>query len=440
VISLLKPPRRRGLLVAALFAAFAVLVAGCSSSGVVVVTVTSTSGSPVSAPDPSSTSASSAASSTAADETSAPTVTSNSVAAMRVTATPSFGSKNIAPATPVTVQLFSATFSSATLTGDDASTLAGKISADGRTWTLSDRMKYGVTYTFKGAAKAADGSAQTVSGTLSTVKPTSTVRASIQIPNGDTVGIAAPIIITFATAITDKAAAEKMLKVTTDKGTIEGSWGWLQDEDIQGNGTKQSIVHFRPAQYWPAYTKVHVEADLYGVNYGNGWGREDITSDFSIGRAQIVKADVSTHRLVVIVDDKIVKDYPVSYGTEADPNLETVSGIHVVEDKGSGPDGSVSMCNPRYGYCGVVEKWAVRINDNGEFIHENDKAIPYLGKANISHGCINMGPADAQDYYKSALYGDPVEVTGTNQPMTSKDSIYDWTYSYDEWKTFSALS
>jgi lipoprotein-anchoring transpeptidase ErfK/SrfK len=440
VISLLKPVRRRSLLVAALLAALAVTVTACSSSGVVVVTVTSTPGSPVSAPGAATGGTSSPASSTGADETLAPTVTSSSTSAMRVTATPAFGSKNVAPTTPVTIQLFSATLSSMTVTGNDASTLSGKISADGRTWTLSDRMRYGVTYTFNGQAKTADGSEKAVTGTLSTVKPASTIRASIQIPNGDTVGIAAPIIITFATAITDKAAAEKTLKVTTDKGVIEGSWGWLQDEDIQGNGTKQSIVHFRPAQYWPAYTKVHVEADLYGVNYGNGWGREDISSNFSIGRAQIVKADVNSHRLVVIVDDKIVKNYPVSYGTEADPNLETVSGIHVVEDKGSGPDGSVSMCNPRYGYCGVVEKWAVRINDNGEFIHENDKAIPYLGKANISHGCINMGPADAEDYYKSALYGDPVEVTGTSQPMTSADSIYDWTYSYDEWKTFSALS
>ena len=53
---------------------------------------------------------------------------------------------------------------------------------------------------------------------------------------------------------------------------------------------------------------------------------------------------------------------------------------------------------------------------------------------------INMGAADAEDYYKSALYGDPVEVTGTKQPMTPADSIFDWIYSFDQWKTFSALN
>ena len=77
-----------------------------------------------------------------------------------------------------------------------------------------------------------------------------------------------------------------------------------------------------------------------------------------------------------------------------------------------------AMCNPEFDYCNVEEKWAVRINNNGEFIHENALTTPYLGKANVSHGCINMGVGDAEDYYNSAIYGDPVEVTNTGAPMT----------------------
>ena len=76
--------------------------------------------------------------------------------------------------------------------------------------------------------------------------------------------MAAPVIITFAEPVEDKAAAQATFKLTTDKGDIQGSWGWLQDEDIQGTGVKQSIVHFRPADFWPAYTNVHVEANLPG--------------------------------------------------------------------------------------------------------------------------------------------------------------------------------
>ena len=74
------------------------------------------------------------------------------------------------------------------------------------------------------------------------------------------------------------------------------------------------------------------------------------------------------------------------------------------------------MCNPEFDYCNVTEKWAVRINNNGEFIHENALTTPYLGKENVSHGCVNMGVGDAEDYYNSAIYGDPVEVSNTGSP------------------------
>ncbi len=83
--------------------------------------------------------------------------------------------------------------------------------------------------------------------------------------------------------------------------------------------------------------------------------------------------------------------------------------------------------------------WAVRINNNGEFIHENDSTIPSQGIANVSHGCVNMSTANAKDFYDMSLIGDPVIVSNTGQDMTPADYIYDWIYSYDEWKGLSAL-
>jgi len=437
-------------LIGLLLVAGLTVLTACSSGGTVIVTVTSTpgAGSPVTAPtlSPSEGSGTGAGDSgTAASQASgAPSTGQSSAPAptVRVSASPAFGSKNIGPDDPVTVTVFSAELEQMTMTGDDGSTIKGTIAKDKHTWTKAERLKYHVTYTIAGTAKAADGSEHKINGNVTTVNPKSTLRASFQRPlaNGETVGVATPIIITFSGPVQDKAAAEKTFKVTTDKGDIKGSWGWLQDEDFQGTGTKQSSAHFRPAEYWPAYTKVHVEADLYGANYGDGWGREDISADFTIGRAQIVKADVNSHRLVVIVDDKIVKNYPVSYGKPAtvDAGRTTVSGIHVVTEK---KPGEFTMCNPKYGYCGVKEYWGVRINNNGEFIHANigvEKA-GLLGKENVSHGCINMGLKDAEEYFKSALYGDPVEVTNTGVNMSPADWIYDWIYTPDEWKTFSAL-
>jgi lipoprotein-anchoring transpeptidase ErfK/SrfK len=117
------------------------------------------------------------------------------------------------------------------------------------------------------------------------------------------------------------------------------------------------------------------------------------------------------------------------------PGRNTVSGIHVVTEKYP----TFKMCNPQYDYCNVEEHWAVRINNNGEFIHANPQVTAYLGKANVSHGCVNMSMKDAEEFYNMVLYGDPVEVTNTGVDMTPADWIYDWIYTPEEWKNFSAL-
>lgn len=416
------PVRQLGGIAAAL-AALLLLTACGSQGGDVVVTVTSTAAAPVTV--------------SGLDQTAAPSSESTGLdSKVRVSSKPKFGSTDVAPNDPVTVTLFAATIKDLVVTGDDGSVVQGTISDDKATWTLAQRLAYNTIYTFDGTAVDSSGTESTFTGTLQTVKPESTVRASFQIPSGTTVGVAAPIVITFAEAIGDKAAAQQTFKVTTDKGDIRGSWGWLQDEDTQGDGVKRSIVHFRPAEFWPAYTNVHAEAALQGVNLGNGkWGREDISTDFSVGRKQVVQADVNSFHMVVLVDDQVVKNYPVSYGKESVPGRATVSGIHVVTEKYP----TFSMCNPEFDYCNVEEKWAVRINNNGEFIHENPLTAQYLGKENVSHGCVNMGVGDAEEYYNSAMYGDPVIVTNTGAQMSEKDYIYDWIYSFDDWQKLSAL-
>ena len=373
-----------------------------------------------------------------AETTGATAPAAEALSRVRISANPKFGSTDVPPTERVTITAFNATITDLTaVSTTDDTTLSGTISDDGGTWTLGERMSYAATYTLTGTAAGSDGATVPIEGQISTVDPGDTQRAAFQLAEGGTYGVATPIIITFAGQVTDKAAAEATFTVATDKGPVEGSWAWLQDEDIQGTGVKQSRAHYRTRDYWPGNTTVTVAAALYGADLGDGWGREDITRTFTIGRSQIVKADVSSFRLVVLVDGAVAKNYPVSYGRNTDdPELETRSGTHVVQEKFD----SFTMCNPKYGYCGFIANWAVRISNNGEFIHENAAVIDSLGKENVSHGCVNMSPADAKDFYDNALYGDPVEVTGTSTQLSPADGdIFDWTYSYDQWKSFSAL-
>jgi hypothetical protein len=55
------------------------------------------------------------------------------------------------------------------------------------------------------------------------------------------------------------------------------------------------------------------------------------------------------------------------------------------------------------------------------------------GFTNVSHGCVNMSPADAEIYYKMAVPGDPVKVTGS-----PRAGVWDngWTEWFLPWKKY----
>src|SRR5699024_9474860 len=109
-----------------------------------------------------------------------------------------------------------------------------------------------------------------VAGRFTTVKPTVTIDGGFQLSDGQTVGVAAPVIIQFDAPIADKATVERALTVTTDP-PVEGSWAWLPDE-AQG-----ARVHWRTREYYPADTTVNVTARLYGLAFGDGaYGAQDM--------------------------------------------------------------------------------------------------------------------------------------------------------------------
>ena len=151
----------------------------------------------------------------------------------------------------------------------------------------------------------------------------------------------------------------------------------------------------------------------------------------------MVKADATTHRVRAVRDGQVVSDLPASYGLESDPHRVTNSGVHIVMSKAE----TVLMTSLQYGYEDLPEHWAVRISNNGEFIHANPASRSAQGKRNITHGCINLSTADAKAYFDTAIYGDPVEVTGTTEALSAADGdVYDWTIPWAEWKQLSALS
>ncbi|MFC5142366.1 Ig-like domain-containing protein [Actinomycetospora rhizophila] len=347
---------------------------------------------------------------------------------VRVDVAPAANATDVAPRAGVAATT-EGTFTDVTLTASPGGPVAGTLSPDRKRWTPAGPLAYGATYTWGGTATAPDGRSSPVTGSFTTVAPAETVRATLNIGDGREVGVGAPITLQFSAPVEDKAAVERALQVRTSVPT-EGSWAWLPDQD---GGSR---VHWRPKEYWRSGTQVDVRADLLGVPFGGGaWGREDLTTSFRIGRAQIVRADVNSFRMVVERDGRQVMDVPASYGLDSDPNRTTRSGIHVVSEKFT----NKRMTSAQYGY-DLVERWAVRISNNGEFIHANPASAGAQGSSNVTHGCINLSEADAKAYYDSAMYGDPVEVTGSGVDYSERDGdIYDWAIPWTEWQGMSAL-
>jgi lipoprotein-anchoring transpeptidase ErfK/SrfK len=394
---------------------------------VLLTSCTSTGSSGNSAAGSASATASSTAESTTGSGSASSSVSTSSpttVPPAVVTATPAFGSTDLAPTAALTVSVAAGTIEQLSLTNPEGKAVQGALNADSTAWTLGEELGYGKTYTVTGTARNSAGAATPISGSYTTVTPEDTVRTVITPGDGDVVGVAAPVEIRFGVEPADRAAVEKAVSITTEPA-VEGAWAWIKHDDGLW------ALDYRPKEYWPAGTKVHVEADVYGLEFGDGyWGREDLTSDFLIGRNQVVKADVNSHELVVQRDGVTVASYPASYGRGGNADLTTRSGIHVVneffEEK--------LMSNPKYGYVNQLEHWAVRISDNGEFIHANPTSVDAQGNTNVSHGCVNLSMQHAEEYFKSAIYGDPVEVTGTDVMLSAEDGdIYVWAVPWDEW-------
>jgi len=383
--------------------------------------------------EPSSSTSSSSASASSSSSARSPSTTAAPPPVAAVSESPAFDAAGISPTEPVTISVARGTISQLSFTNPEGVAVNGTLAADRTSWTLAEPLGYGRTYTVDGTATGTDGKTVAIRGTYTTVTPTDQITTSISPGDGAVVGVAAPVIVHLGYEPADRASIEKHVTITTTP-KVEGAWAWIRHD-----GDKWPSLDWRPKEYWPAGTQVHVESAIYGADFGGGYyGGDNVTSDFTIGRNQVVLADANAHNIVVQQNGVTVATYDASYGSGddiGDPNRVTRSGVHIVMDKQE----TTKMSNPAYGYVNITEHWAVRISNNGEFIHQNQGTVDAQGVVNVSHGCVNLSAESAQAYFESAIYGDPVEVTGTSVPLSAADGdIYDWAIPWSDWLTMSA--
>ncbi len=129
--------------------------------------------------------------------------------------------------------------------------------------------------------------------------------------------------------------------------------------------------------------------------------------------------------------------------------LETYSGTYIVLGKAKVVQ--MDSCSARItcdkkdpDYYDEKEYWATRITASGTFLHAASWD-GVLGRANVSHGCVHLTDADAEDFYNHAVVGDVVIVSnsgrGPQERIATQDpGLYDWNLPWSTWTARSALS
>ncbi|GGL89883.1 hypothetical protein GCM10011594_06920 [Nakamurella endophytica] len=354
---------------------------------------------------------------------------------------PAADADGVSPIAPVVVRSSGGILTDVRVTNPEGRRVDGSLSRDRRTWTTTEPLGYGRRYAV--AATATDPAGRTTSTDLAftTLTPADTVYPSFM-PSPDirTVGVGQPLVVIYDKAPADRVAAEKALKVTTTPA-VEGRWFWWDDRTL----------HYRPRDYWKPGTRIQVDAAVYGVDLGDGlYGETDRTLRLTVGPAKIAKVDDATKRMEVFVDGRKVRTIPVSMGMNREITVGgraisfvTPSGTYVVQEKYP----VKRMNSASYGlptsYDLGYDKdipLAVRISNEGVFVHSAPWSVADQGVRNVSHGCINIAPDAARWFYDTFSWGDIVTVTGTSTRLAPTDGFGDWNIPWPEWRKGSALA
>ncbi|BBZ29044.1 hypothetical protein MMAD_33390 [Mycolicibacterium madagascariense] len=363
----------------------------------------------------------------------------------KLVVTPAAGATDVSPTDAVRVSAVTGRIDAVSMVNDDGREIPGALAPDGTSWAPSIPLGYGRTYTVTLAGRGPGGMPTRQTSSFTTVDPTSQTQVYLNtvgyapIQDGGTYGVGMIVVAHFDEPITDKAAAERHLRVTTEPRTL-GSWYWTDDQ----------TAHWRPQKYYAPGTRVDVSADVYGTKLGDGlYGEQDQRVGFTIGDSHVSVADDVTKQVTVYDNGQVVRTMPTSMGmggtkTFGDRTLSfwTPPGVYSVIGKAN----PVVMDSSTFGLpvdssLGYRETipWATQISGDGIYLHQLNATIWAQGNTDTSHGCLNLSGDNAKWFYDFSIPGDIVEVRNTGGPPLRLDQNGDWTMPWEQWTKGSAL-
>ncbi|MGW5464173.1 Ig-like domain-containing protein [Streptomyces sp. NPDC003996] len=352
----------------------------------------------------------------------------------RIKITPGQGSYDVGINGPVKVTVSNGKLTKVTMTAvATGAEISGTLSADGTSWNPDGRLERATKYQI--AAEAEDAKHRSVTGnaTITTVSPANDFIGHLSPEDGSTVGVGMPVTVNFDKAVSDKAAVQSEIQVSSSSGQrVVGHW-------LNGNR-----LDFRPETYWKPGSTVTVTLHRHGIQK---------TVTFKIGRSQISTVDAKTKQMTVVRDGKTIKTIPISSGS---PEHPTYNGQMVISEKfrqihmnGASVGLTEKDGKPSYDIQAVPH--AMRLTDSGTFIHGNYwGADSVFGKANTSHGCVGLkdvkgggdGKQPAAWFFDNSMTGDVVIVKNSEDKtaLAPDNGLSDWNMPWTEWVSGSATS
>ena len=334
-----------------------------------------------------------------------------------VTITPGNGASGADPSKGITVTAAGGTLQSVNVStaGDP---VAGTYSADHTSWHSTWALNVSQSYAVTANAVTSGGVTTKKTAAFRTLTPPSTFSTNIFEGYQQSYGVGMPIILSFSAPVQDKAAVERSIELRTSKQVI-GSWYW------DGNQT----LDFRPRDYWPPHTTVSFTGHFDGVESAPGvYGYHTLTQTFSIGDSVVAVASTQAHKTKIYVNGKLKYDWDISSGKPGD---DTPDGSYLTIEK----ENPVRMIGPGYD---LLVPWSVRFTFSGDYYHDAYWSVGQQGFENVSHGCVNLSPANAETYYNLAVPGDPITIQNSPRPGAWGNGWTEWFLSWPQYLKGSA--
>ncbi|WP_307165103.1 L,D-transpeptidase [Streptomyces rishiriensis] len=355
--------------------------------------------------------------------------------------TPADGSDNASINNSATVTVSKGTLTAVTMTTSEGTAVEGTLSADKTSWKPTTQLERSTTYKVAAEAKDSGGLVAHENASFTTVSPDNSFIGNFTPENGSTVGVGMPVSINFNKEITNKAAVQKGVTVTSTSGQeVVCHWFSTQRMDC------------RPEDYWKENSTVTLKLALDGVEGANGvFGVQQKTVTFQIGRNQVSYVDAKTKQMKVTHNGAVIKTIPISAGS---PDNKTYEGQMVMSEKFK----ETRMNGATVGFTDDDGKGeydikdvphAIRLTNSGTFVHGNYwGAKSIFGSVNTSHGCVGLSDTKGANdsgtagywFYTNSIVGDVVVVKNTGDKTVSPDNgLNGWNMDWAQWKAGSAV-